>query len=57
MKFDNDQKVIIDTMNREQAIAFVKFLGSEILRHNMDIAEAANLIKIVKSKFKLWEDE
>lgn len=55
MKFDNECKVIIDTMNLSEASAFIKFLKSEILRHEMDIKNAEKLIDEVYLKFKLGD--
>ena len=53
MKFGKDNKVKIETMNKEQASAFVTFLESEILRHQEDIEDAEKLIQTVKEKFNL----
>ena len=53
MEFDITHKVIIDTMTREEASAFVKFLRSEIKRHHQDIEDAEILIDIVKEKYNL----
>ena len=53
MKFDEMNKVIISTLNRDEAIAFVLFLKSEIARHKMDINNAVELIQTVVNKFKL----
>lgn len=51
MKFDIEAKVIVETLNREEARAFVKFLKSEILRHQVDIQQAEDLMIHVCSKF------
>lgn len=53
MEFDRENKVIISTMNQEEARAFVKFLQSEVARHMMDIRNAQELIREVKTKFKI----
>ena len=53
MKFDKTNKVIIETMNQEEAKAFVKFLKSEIARHQMDINNARDLIYEVCFRFKI----
>ncbi len=53
MKFDETNKVIIETMNQTEAMAFIKFVGSEIARHQMDIDKARDLIYDVCLKFKL----
>ena len=51
MKFDETNKVIIDTMDRSEAKAFIKFLQSEIARHQMDIDNANALILEVSLRF------
>lgn len=43
-------------MDDSEARAFVKFLKSEILRHQVDIRETNNLIKIVKSNFDIRKE-
>jgi len=53
MQFSEECKVIIDSMDENEASAFVKFLKSEIARHKMDIDEATKLICTVVGKFKL----
>uniref|UniRef100_A0A6M3LFQ7 Uncharacterized protein n=1 Tax=viral metagenome TaxID=1070528 RepID=A0A6M3LFQ7_9ZZZZ len=53
MNFNEVNKVIIGTMNQDEASAFVKFLKSEILRHQMDIDNARDLIYEVCFKFKI----
>jgi len=53
MKFDEQNKVIIETMNQDEAKAFVKFLKSEIARHFMDIDNAKDLIYNVCLKYKI----
>ena len=53
MKFNSDNKVITDTLNRQEALVFIKFLCSEILRHKKDILEAENLIETIEKKFGL----
>ena len=55
MIFDDQNKVIIDSMNTIEARAFVKFLLSEIARHEMDIDNARTLILNVAAKFKLGD--
>ncbi len=37
MKFDEEHKVIIHTMSKEQAEVFIVFLETEIKRHEEDI--------------------
>jgi len=58
MNFDETNKVIIDTMNTDEARAFVLFLKSEIARHQMDIDNARDLCYTVINKFELedWYD-
>ncbi len=53
MTFDEDNKVIIETMDITEASSFIRFLKSEILRHKQDIEQAKDLIFQVKDKFKL----
>ena len=48
MEFNSECKVIISTLSRIEAKAFIKFLESEILRHECDIEQAYELIRIVK---------
>ena len=57
MDFNSDNKVIIDSMDRTEAKAFIKFLESKILRHQKDIQQADGLIMEVKVKFDLAERE
>ena len=59
MKFDQESKVIIETLNPSEARAFVLFLKSEIARYQMDIDNAYGLCYSIINKFKLsnmWED-
>ncbi len=53
MKFDSQHKVIIDTLNQDEARAFVKFLKSEIVRHEDDIIQARALIYEVCFRFQI----
>lgn len=55
MDFDKENKVIIDTLEPNEAKAFIKFLKSEIARHQMDIDNARDLIYEVALKFKLGD--
>ena len=50
MEFNEKHKVIIDTLTRIEAKAFIKFLESEIIRHQDDIELARRLITQVE-----WE--
>jgi len=45
MRFTNLNKDVVSTLNKEEARALVKFLESECLRHERDIAEAQELIR------------
>jgi hypothetical protein len=51
MKFNQESKVIISTLNKDEARAFCKFLESEIIRHEDDIEQARNLISLVKTTY------
>lgn len=53
MKFDETCKVLVDTLSKDEARAFVVFLKTEIARHKMDIDNAVNLIYTVVGKFGL----
>ena len=57
MRFDETNKVIVETMNEAEARAFVMFLKSEIARHEMDIDNAYKLIIEVNQKFQLHKEE
>ena len=57
MRFDETNKVLIDSMDEKEASAFVKFLKSEIARHKMDIDEAVKLIIKVANKFQLGMED
>ena len=50
MQFNSEHKVIISTLTRIEAKVFIKFLESEIVRHEDDITLARELITRVK-----WE--
>lgn len=53
MDFDTENKVIIETMKHAEAVAFIKFMHSEILRHERDIDEAYQTIITVGSMFNI----
>lgn len=55
MRFDETNMVIIDSMNTLEARVFIKFLLSEIARHQMDIDNARDLIYDICMKFKLGD--
>lgn len=48
MEFNPEHKVIINTLSRIEAKAFIKFLESEIIRHQDDINQAKHLIQTVE---------
>ena len=48
MIFNSEHKVIIETLGISEAVAFIKFLQSEIIRHQDDIRQAEGLIELVK---------
>ena len=50
MTFDEENKVIIETMDAPECKAFIKFLKSEIYRHIQDIEQAQELIGKVREK-------
>ena len=50
MEFNDKHKVIVGTLNRAEAKAFIKFLESEIIRHEEDISRAKALITYVERK-------
>ena len=52
MVFGEDNKVIISTLNEAEASAFIKFLQSEILRHERDIKDAHYLIEVVQRQIR-----
>jgi len=55
MRFDEQHMVLINSLTTEEASAFIKFLKSEILRHEMDIKNARNLIYKICMKYKLGD--
>ena len=58
MEFDEECKVIINSMDKVEAQAFLKFLLSEIKRHHQDIRQARSLMVEVADKFGMedWLD-
>lgn len=52
MIFNNQHKVIIESMTLQEARAFIKFLESEIIRHGDDILQARDLIALVKKMYE-----
>ena len=54
MKFNKEtHKVEIETMNRTEAKAFIRFLMSEKIRHADDIKDLEILIEEVKRRYEL----
>ena len=51
MIFNEEQKVIISTLDHSEASAFVKFLHSEIIRHKDDIQQARDLICLIQKMY------
>lgn len=57
MRFDKvTHKVEISSMTKDEAKVFIKFLESEIWRHQEDIEEAQVLIETVKHWYELKEE-
>jgi len=52
MIFNEQHLVIIDTLNEAESSAFVKFLKSEIIRHQDDIRQAQSLVELLECRFK-----
>ena len=50
MIFNEQHKVIVSSLNQDEASAFIKFLESEIIRHQDDINQAKALIGLVKKE-------
>jgi hypothetical protein len=50
MEFDDRGFVVVETMNKEQAVAFIIFLETERLRHLKDITLIDERIKETKEK-------
>ncbi len=50
MTFNSEHKVIINTLNPDEARAFIKFLESEIIRHKDDINQAKAQIGYIKKE-------
>jgi hypothetical protein len=55
MRFDSTSKVIISTLDKPEAIAFIKFLESECIRHEDDIEQARHLIAKVRKMLQEGE--
>lgn len=53
MEFDITHKVIIESMSSREAKAFIKFLHSEIRRHEQDIEDGRQLIIKVKEIYNV----
>jgi len=50
MIFNEQHKVIVGSLNKAEANAFIKFLQSEIIRHEDDINQAKSLIGLVRKE-------
>ena len=50
MIFNDQHKVIVSTLTKSEAGAFIKFLESEIIRHQDDINQAKSLIGYVRKE-------
>ncbi len=50
MIFNDQHKVIVSTLDKPEARAFIKFLDSEIIRHEDDINQAKALIGLIKKE-------
>lgn len=57
MNFDETNKVILDSLNVDEGKAFIKFLYSEIARHEQDIEQAQKLIQKVSAKFRFIQPQ
>jgi len=53
MRFDTENKVIIESLTQPEAKVFIIFLESEIIRHKIDIEQARQLIQTVKEMYRL----
>uniref|UniRef100_A0A6M3L5U1 Uncharacterized protein n=1 Tax=viral metagenome TaxID=1070528 RepID=A0A6M3L5U1_9ZZZZ len=51
MIFNNQHKVLIESLSKDEAKAFIKFLQSEIIRHGDDIQQARDLISLIKKMY------
>ena len=65
MKFDEQNKVLIDTLNPVEAKAFIDFLWEEKNRHKDCVVDAGRRAKLAstcvdeywKARSKFWESE
>lgn len=53
MKFDKEDITIVDTLNKIEAKAYIKFLLSEKRRHLRDVEFIDKRVKEVRGKFTL----
>ncbi len=56
MIFNEQHKVIINSLNEDESRAFVKFLESEIIRHEDDIQQTRDLISLVHDYLRISHD-
>lgn len=54
MKFDKDNKVIIDSLTKEQAVDFLKFLDLEEQRHWYEKAYAEQMMNVMPHISNVW---
>ncbi len=50
MKFSDEHKVIVSSMNKTEAKIFIVFLETEIIRHQDDINQAKSLIEYIRKE-------
>ena len=50
MRFNKEHKVVISSLNQDEARVFIIFLDTEIKRHQDDINKAKALIGLVKKE-------
>ncbi len=50
MKFEEEYLIVVNSLTRDEASAFIKFLQSEIIMLKEGIEKAENLIEVVRAK-------
>jgi len=55
MKFNKDFKVIIDSLEWDDTVAYIEFLGDEICRHQGEVNRAGHKIARNKALIEFWE--
>jgi hypothetical protein len=53
MEFDENDITIMESLTKEEAAAYIKFLQSEIRRHARDMIEIEEKIKEVERRFQI----